>query len=64
MTTDSGRNGPRCPMLSVGSSCAYVLWSGSLILHTLAEVSLPKKKVHLDVKEAPNDLLVTTSEEQ
>lgn len=51
-------------MLSVGSSCAYVLWSGSLILHTLAEVSLPKKKVHLDVKEAPNDLLVTTSEEQ
>lgn len=49
---------------SVGSSRVYVLWSGSLILHTLANVSLPKEKVCLDIKEAPNDLLVTTSEEQ
>jgi len=51
-------------LLSVGSSSVYVLWSGSLVLPTRADVSLPNDEVRLDIKEALNDLLVTTTEEQ
>lgn len=66
MTAHHGRNGPWSSMqlLSVESSCVYVLWSGSLILCTVAEVALPEEKVCLDIKESPKDLLMTTSEKR